>query len=382
MSYIYLDIKDLSKKRYQNNFKQRNLMKILAFFILTIIILAIIALFFVKIDVIIKTNGVIKNKKNISDIYNIKKGRLKSIIDSNKKRVQKGELLFEIDNNILIQRKEYLQEKVLNLKKEIEDLNQLKAFISKQHKVVDIESEIIKKELSKIKEKLHYQSKNIKHKNEEIRKLKRLLGLSVTRAQIKNEKNKFFGLKHQLEKYKKERLVNITNRIALKKDKILNHKNKIYNINSELKDYKIYSPINGKIQYIREYNKGDYVPSGIKIMKIIPDFSEQFKVELLIDNKDILKINEKDLIKYRISSYPYKEYGIAEGKILNIESDATNINNGNYMYKVEANINNYLIKGDNKKYVRYKNGMFTKASIVVGRRKLIYYVLEKLDFLD
>ena len=89
MSYIYLDIKDLSKKRYQNNFKQRNLMKILAFFILTIIILAIIALFFVKIDVIIKTNGVIKNKKNISDIYNIKKGRLKSIIDSNKKRVQK-----------------------------------------------------------------------------------------------------------------------------------------------------------------------------------------------------------------------------------------------------------------------------------------------------
>lgn len=355
---------------------------LLIFVIFTIIIIISLWLYFGEIDVIVKTNGIICYKENISSIYNIKSGILENIIDEDQKYVKKGTLLISIKNNSLITRRKFLRDKILRIDKEINDLKQIKNYLNLKIDKLSFETKILKEEYSTIKEKIKYLEKSIKIKNDRYKKLKNLKGLSVSADSLATEKKKITDLKFELSKYKKEKLITIENRIINKKDQILEYKIEIENIDNNLTNYKVYAPISGKIEFLKNYNKGDYIPSGIEVMKIIPDTKNKYDVQLFIKNKDILKIKKGNQIRYRIASYPYKEYGIAKGKVMNINSDSTNLDDNNYGYKIKASINNYLEKKESKKFVEYKNGMLTEASIVVKKRKIIYYVMEKLDFFD
>lgn len=355
---------------------------LLILFISVIIIIIFLWLYFGEIDVIVKANGIINNKESISSIYNIKGGILKDIIDEEQEYVEKGTLLISIKNTSLLKRKKFLEDKISRNGEEIKDLEVIKKYLRAKVNNLSFKTKILKEEFITVKDRIKYLEKNIRTKNEKFDKLKSLRGLSISENSMQEEKNKITDLEYELSKYKKEKMINIENRILNKKNQILEYKIEIENIDNNLMNYKVYAPISGKIEFIKNYNKGDYIPSGIKIMKIIPDAKNKYEVQLFIRNKDILKINKGDLVRYRIASYPYKEYGIAKGKVLNINSDATSLENNNYGYKIKADINNYLVKKESKKIVEYKSGMLTEASIVVKKRKIFYYVLEKLDFFD
>lgn len=382
MKYKYLDINNLTKKKYQKNSKDKLVLKLIILTVLIIIIIALIWMFFGEIDVIIETNGVIKYRDNISTIYSIKGGILSNIINDDKLNITKGEVLFNIKSNSLVKRKEYLIHKNIENKNKIEDLKSIRNYLKEEQKFSQKSLNLLQNEYLNIKNNVKNLKDNIYFKENELNILKKFKNVSVSENEFKREKRKLNELRYKCKNYKREKVLEIEDRINRLKDNILTNKIEIENIKTNLSNYKILAPVSGKVQFLENYNKGDYIPPGNKIMKIIPNKRENYYVELLIKNKDILRIEKNDLVRYRIASYPYKEYGIAQGRILKINSDATRVNNQNYVYKIKASITDYLSKGDNIVDVSYKNGMITKASVVVGKRKIIYYVLEKLDFIN
>jgi len=377
----HLDIEQLSKNKYHNN-SNNIFIKTLIFLILIILLLTSIWIFYGSLDVIIKTNGVIKYQDNISTIYNIKSGFLKNIVDKNTINVKKGDLLFEIKEDNIKNRKIYLKKKIKKDKKHLEELIIFKEYLLFDSKKDISKIEILKNEVELIKEKVSFYNKKIDNKKKELSNLEKIKGLGITEMEYLTEKEKLNKYIFELKSIINEKAVELDNRITKSRKDIDNNKLEIKKIYNDLKKYKVKSPINGRIEFIKKYNVGDYIPSGKDVLKIIPASQDKFIVELIVKNKDVLRIEKNDLVRYRISSYPYKEYGIAEGKVLKIDQDATNLDNENYVYKITANIKNYLIKGDKRKYVNYRNGMLTKATIVVDKRKIIYYILEKLDFLN
>jgi HlyD family secretion protein len=227
-----------------------------------------------------------------------------------------------------------------------------------------------------------FYTKKIDKKEKELLKFKELKNISITEIDYLAKKDNLSQLKFELKSMINEKIVEFNNRIIEKRKIIDKDILEIESINNDFKNYRIKAPIAGRIEFINKYNIGDYIPAGKEVLKIIPSLESKYVVELIVKNKDILRIKKDDLIRYRISSYPYKEYGVARGKILKIDQDATNVDNKNYVYKIKASINNYLTKGDKRKYVTYRNNMLTQASIVVDKRRIIYYLLEKLDFLN
>ena len=382
LNYKYLDIKNLSQKRYKNNIKSKLFLKILLLSIILIIIGLTIWLIYGEVDVIIKANGVIQNEENISYIYSIKGGYLDYIIPPKNQIVRKGELLFSLSNQELLKRKRYLKNKLKLLELKISDLQVIKRFIREKDISIKLNTQLFQNELTVIKGKLKYYKYNIKLKKDKYKKLKKFEGLSITKNRLINEKKQIENLEYELKEYKQNKLVELEKRISSLEDAIITKKIELDKIYSDIKKYKICAPIEGKIEYLNKYNTGDYIPGGVKVMKIIPKTQNKYIVDLIIENKDILKLNKGDEVVYKIASFPYKEHGTARGRILKINSDTTKLNDNNYIYKVKASIKNFLEKGSNKKYVTYKNGMLTKASIVVRKRKIIYYILEKLDFIN
>ncbi|MCF8000447.1 MAG: HlyD family secretion protein [Halanaerobiales bacterium] len=382
MKYKYLDINNLTKKKYQKNSKNKLFLKLTILIVLLIIIIAIIWMFFGEIDVIIETSGVIKYRDNISTIYSIEGGILSDIIPESKLNIKKGDLLFDIESSALIRRKEYLSKKISADKNEIADLKFIKDYLKSEQENRKVQLNRLQNEYNIIKNKINNLKANIHFKENELEIMKKFKSVSVSVNEYKKEKRSLEDLKYKFHDYKSGKILEIEERITKLEDNILTNKIEIANIKNKLSNYKITAPISGELQFLESYNKGDYIPPGKKIMKIIPDQKQTYYVELLIKNKDILRIEKNDLVRYRIASYPYKEFGVAEGRILKINSEATRVNNKNYVYKIKASITDYLSKGENTIDVNYKNGMITKASIVASKRKIIYYVLEKLDFLN
>src|SRR6056297_560505 len=378
---MYLDIKELSKRKYKSNLKNKFFMKILLSLILIIIIGTTIWLFYGEMDVVIKANGVINNKENISYIYSIKGCYVKRLLKNDINRVEKEQLLFSLSNPELMERKKYIENKIDLIENKIGDLLKIITILRSKNSNVELKTELFKNELKSIQNKIKHLKNNIKLKEDNYNKLKKFSGLSISENKLVKEKNEIDNLRYELNEYKQNKIIDLEKRICSYEDKLIKKEIELANINNNLKKYIIYAPKSSKIEYINNYNIGDYIPGGVKIMRIIPQDYNSYIVELVIKNKDILKLNTGDKVKYKIASYPYKEFGIAEGKILKIDSAATEVNGNNYIYKVKATIGNSLKKGDIKNYVQYKNGMLTKASIMIRERKIIYYILEKLDFL-
>ncbi|MCF8008874.1 MAG: HlyD family efflux transporter periplasmic adaptor subunit [Halanaerobiales bacterium] len=380
MKYIYNDINSISKRRYHKNTKSKIYTNIILTIFLLLLIVFSLWLIFEEVDVVINTNGVIRYSDNTSTIYNIRGGFLSYIADD-KEIISKGDLVFEIDDKELKIKKELLIKKNHKLKDKVDDLKLLISYLNNQEIKTDIINPIYRAEKDLIFRKIQQYKEKIDHKKKRLKTLKQFEGVSISKNELNIIKRELKDIKYQLELYKNSQLVSLKREVIKYSEQINNNNRQLEQIVQRIKENKIRAPISGNIQLIKRYNLKDYIPAGDIIMKIIPETNDKYIVDLIVKNKDVLKIKKDDKIRYKIASYPYKEHGIANGKVLNIDSEVTNLKEQSYIYKITANIEPKLIKGGKRKKIQYKSGMLVNASIIVDQRKIIYYFLEKLDFI-
>ena len=86
-------------------------------------------------------------------------------------------------------------------------------------------------------------------------------------------------------------------------------------------------------------------------------------------------------IKYNIYALPISEYGEVIGTITKISKDIK-VDQDNPMgyYLVEGNVENKPLYDYKGKQVNLKIGMNCEAQIITERKKILFYVLEKMDF--
>ncbi|QEK12907.1 hypothetical protein FQB35_11545 [Crassaminicella thermophila] len=73
---------------------------------------------------------------------------------------------------------------------------------------------------------------------------------------------------------------------------------------------------------------------------------------------------------------PYKEYGELTGKITKIAEDVKPSKDNKSFYLVEADIE---LVGYNDEKKKIKVGMVCEARIITKTKKILYYLLEKID---
>ena len=103
-------VKELSNKKINSFYV------ILVYFILTIIISFLIWSYFGKIDLKIKGTGTLETKLDSSVVVNVMTGKVKNNNISQGKKVNKGDLLYEIENNSLSIEKNYLEKSLAEKK--------------------------------------------------------------------------------------------------------------------------------------------------------------------------------------------------------------------------------------------------------------------------
>lgn len=328
---------------------------------------------------VIKATGYIRPDENISTVSNAITGRIKTISYKSGQIVKKGELLLEIDPTQLEAEKESLisqmdeDEQKLNSLYEInESILQSKNLVNKKYQEAFLRYEvwIINLEklenIKKLKQEKYLQEKNLPESMTTTSRLQELE--SEYLIACNDYDNLFYSFKHDIN----------AEIITLETSKKKNNArlNQIYD---SISFTKVCAPIDGVIQEISVFNINDWVQAGQQLLNIIPDVSTETQVELSIPAKQAGKIEEGMNVKMRFPSLPYHEFGGTEGKIITIDPDITKTQSTEAIFIMKTNLDNEVLCDKKGKEYPLKVGLQVDARIILSRKTIMQFLLEKLN---
>ncbi len=133
----------------------------------------------------------------------------------------------------------------------------------------------------------------------------------------------------------------------------------------------------------QQMSYGAYIKEGSCIGKIYPKQQTGFYTLAYVENSEIGRVKLGQKVKLEIAAYPISEYGYFEGKITDVSKDIiVDSSTGRSYYQVKIENVEQVYKNKKTKSVSLMNGMACQAKIVTGKKKILTYLLEKIDLID
>ncbi len=185
-----------------------------------------------------------------------------------------------------------------------------------------------------------------------------------------------------VEKYRLDNLVMVQDEIKAYEDELngldANLNNNILQIDRAI----IIAPISGKLNLLAVFSKGDYVSVGTELLTIIPDDQTGYSVDISLPNSEVAGIEVGAPVKFKFSALPFKEYGEFTGTIEQISTDIKSDNIGTSYYLVEAKLTDIEVVSYKGEKRNIKVGMACEAHVIKEQKKILYWLLEKINLKD
>lgn len=376
-----IEFKDITDSKEFIESKVPNFVLVFTYLITFFLLILLVWMWFSKIDIVVKANGMVRPIKTVSTLININGGVIREIHYFENKEVKKGEVLYVVDTTSLKLQKETLENTLFELQNDIKELkileksvkDEVNYFSSNKAKYFNKYQHYISRQEQL---KIEYYQMNNKYNNSIA------LGESFISVEtLKEYRSKLESIKATISTNKNEILFSTVSERTLKEEELIKLINQKKELEKNIGESKVIASIDGYIQVIKEFNKGDFINPNVEVLRIIPKDSK-LKMEISIDNKDISHVRPGVKAKLRLLAFPYKEYGVIEGEIVNIGEDAiVDTQNNRMTYKAEASIPTETLYNREGKEGRLKVGMMSEVRIVTKRKRILHIVLEKLDFM-
>lgn len=136
----------------------------------------------------------------------------------------------------------------------------------------------------------------------------------------------------------------------------------------------ITSPASGTITTLKVRGAGEILQEGQTIATIAPN-DAPLVIEALLPNKDIAFVEKGLPAKLKFEAFPYQDFGVIEGTVIDVSPDALTNTNGASYYKVTIVPARPIISTSNKD-VPLRRGLSVSAEIITERRSVISLLLE------
>ncbi|RLV58330.1 HlyD family type I secretion periplasmic adaptor subunit [Parashewanella curva] len=133
------------------------------------------------------------------------------------------------------------------------------------------------------------------------------------------------------------------------------------------------SPVNGTVQQLQVHTIGGVVQPAQALMVIVPE-GAKLEAEAMVLNKDIGFIHQGQTVELKIDSFPYTRYGLIEGTVRSITTDAVNDEKQGPVYPMRVTLKQKKILVDDK-WVPLQPGMTLSAEVKTGKRRLLEFFL-------
>jgi HlyD family secretion protein len=188
------------------------------------------------------------------------------------------------------------------------------------------------------------------------------------------------GIEASLTEYRNKELSNVINSINTYENKKSELETNIDKINSQIDSAIVKATMSGSININIELVEGNTLQSGVEVLSIIPDNNIEYKANTYVSNEDIGKLKEGMKVKFNIYALPNSEYGYLTGTITSISKDLKVDNgSGSAYYLVKAELDNNKLYNSKGQEANLKAGMACQAQIITENKRILIYLLEKID---
>ena len=333
-----------------------------------------------KFEEVVKVSGTIRPEENISSVSNAVTGRIKSISYESGQTVTKGQLLLEIDPTQLEAERDSLVSKITEENEKLAALYGIKESISLGNNIINkdehyeayLRYEVWLNNLEKLA--------NIRKLSKEKYTQENNLPKSMTTvAKIRELESEYLVACNNYDDYDITFRHSVESEIIDLETSLKINNAKLTQVEDSLLFTKVCAPIDGIIQEISVFNEGDWIQSGQQLFNLIPDDEHYTTVKLSIPAKQAGKIENGMKVKMRFPSLPYHEFGGTEGTIITIDPDITHSQNGEAFFLIKATLENQSLTDKKGKRYPLKVGLQVDARIIISKRTILSYILEKLN---
>lgn len=415
------------------------LARIMMWLLVTLIVIAVLWACFGKMDVVVTAQGKVVPEAQIKSIQPLEKGVIKTILIKDGQLVTKGQLLIELDQRVTQTDIDNLtqQRKVAYfMLKEYQSLYQLILQPTKDSLVKnDIDKQVLTKELTSTERAalieliwrkwqayvadIDYLLAEINAAKAEKEALQMQLEMLNKTLPIITEQNNMYQTLHQNDYGSKADMLQSQKAVIETEQALAQHKATVAqlsanissktsalmrakadylaqvleqielnqkdfkSLNNELEKYQLIkkaqsltAPLTGFVQNLSVHTVGAVVTPAQVLMQIVPKDSP-LEVSAMVSNKDIGYIHEGQQVQVKVDTYPFTEYGLLTGEIIEISDDAIEDQNLGLVFKVITKLDSTTLHKQGKAFP-IRSGMTASIEVKTGERRIIEYFLSPL----
>jgi multidrug efflux pump subunit AcrA (membrane-fusion protein) len=213
-----------------------------------------------------------------------------------------------------------------------------------------------------------------------------ITSLEANKSNLELQDEKTFLVKEEdcreanLVEYKNNELRTAISNINTYSDKKSELQANIDKINSQIDGAIVKATKTGVVNSYIELVEGDILSNGTEVLTIIPEEDKEYKASIYVSNEDIGKLGTGMKAKFNVYALPNSEYGYLTGTVTNISKDLkVDPKSGSGYYLVEAEVDNKAFYDSQGNKALLKAGMACQAQLITENKRILTYVLEKID---
>ena len=319
-----------------------------------------------KTDEIVSVSGKLEPLGVVKDVQVPVGGVVDKILVTDGERVNKGQILLRLDTEATLDRKESSEQTIVFTEQQ---LSLKRVELKSSLDVNQTTQDVLGKRLVLEKEILNRYEQLLKQ------------GASAE-LQYLTQKNKVQEIQGQLEEAKVERLRQesiLQQDIRSLKSQLADLKSKLTELNVNIRYQAIKSPVDGVVFDIQPKSPGFVAQTSEPVMKVVPFDKLEARVE--IPSKDIGFVSVGKPVDISIDSYPASDFGVLEGKVRSIGSDALppDQNNNSYRFPADIQLNTQQLKLKDGSDLPLQVGMSLQANIKLRNVTYLQLLLQNFQ---
>lgn len=342
------------------------------------LIVAFLALPFIKIDISTQANGIIRTIAEKTEVKSLTSGRLEAVNVAENKTVIANQTLFkivtdELDSQLDLANYTYEDHsrKIADLKV-LDNVNRGNLFGNHALKT-PLYAQQLNSLRSVVQENLFAQRKI----ETELQSDKRLYDEKVI------SKREYDGKTYELTKLQAEYASLFQRQRSEWQADLSQYRNEARRANAEQQKitqqkqfYEIKAPVGGTVQQTNGKYEGSLVQAGETLLIISPD--SNLLAECYVSPKDIGLLRVGMPVNFQVDAFNYNEWGLLPGEITDIANDFT-LMNEQPVFKVKCQLLKKSLALRNGYAANLKKGMTLRGRFVVTQRTLFQLLYDTID---
>jgi len=377
----YIFPEEIIQNTAEYHFQRHNsASKIIYQIILVSLTVAIFAMFFVKVDVNVRSAGIFRSMQERNEIKPLVAGRIDSVFIRENGHVRAGQILLTIKRESLEGQSDLLDLQQEDLGAQLADLEKLINAYKRNDwsKKLDLQSGVYTQQYSLFMQRIVEAKSRYSLARKNFERYQYLYqNQAVSALEYDEVKLGLDNVKNELGLIGETQGSRWQTELSNLKMQSRELSSKDEQFSNEKGFYTLRAAVSGSVQQLKGIQSGSLVSANERLGEISPDSGLIAEMYVLPKDIGLLRIGTK--ARFQIDTYNYNQWGMVDGKVISISNDIFMENGQQPFFKVRCLLDKHELQLKNGYVGKIKKGMTLQARFFVTRRTLFQLLYDKAD---